>query len=149
MSNFEEEQESQADDENGDIELPPGTLSKFTHSLTPEQMLLWRPVKRAWNKQVENLKKARAGSTRSDLYDAFNRAQGKITEEKIVKLIDNAVAKGDAQALRVMAQLGGMDLSDRPQAAAGEGAKVIIIRPHPLLLTEAQEANVQRQIEGY
>ena len=75
----------------------------------------------------------------------MTQAQGKITAEKIERLIDNAVAKGDVQALRVLAQMAGMDLTDRPTQAVGEGAKVIIIRPHPMLLTPEEEANVREQ----
>jgi hypothetical protein len=88
-------------------------------------------------------------SSRDALHEVMQQAQDGITAEKVGSLIDNAVKKGDAQTLRVMAQMAGMDLSDRPVQAAGPGAKVIIIRPHPALLTEAEEADVQRQIEAY
>lgn len=149
MSDFDDEQDNQADEENGDTELPKGTLAALTKSFSTEQWQLWKPVRRAWEKQVANLKKARGASNRDYLHESINRAQGNISQAKIEKLIDNAVAKGDPQALRIMAQMAGIDLSDRPQQAAGEGAKVIIIRPHPLLLSEAQEADVQRQITEY
>jgi hypothetical protein len=126
--------------------LPRGHLARFEASLTPEQKRLWTPIRRAW--KADTRRAADAGTTRSNrdlLYDSMTQAQGKITAEKIERLIDNAVAKGDVQALRVLAQMAGMDLTDRPQQAVGEGAKVIIIRPHPMLLTPEEEANVREQ----
>jgi hypothetical protein len=139
MSDFEE-----PEDEEG--ELVKGMLSAFVHSLNPEQRLMWTPIRRAWRTQEKRAKEASGKSNRDVVWDAINRAQGSITPAKIERLIDNAVSKGDAQALRVIAQMAGIDLSDRPAQAAGEGAKVIIIRPHPLLLIESEEADIQRQI---
>lgn len=126
--------------------LPRGHLTRFTATLTPEQKKLWAPIRRAWRADTRRAATRPAASNRDLLYDSMNQAQGKITAEKIERLIDNAVAKGDVQALRVMAQMAGMDLTDRPKQAVGEGAKVIVIRPHPMLLTPAEEASVQAQI---
>jgi hypothetical protein len=129
------------------VGLPRGHLARFTASLTPEQKKLWAPIQRAWRADKRRAEDARpTGSNRDLLYASMNQAQGKITAEKIERLIDNAVAKGDVQALRVMAQMAGMDLTDRPKQAVGEGAKVIVIRPHPMLLTPEEEAGVQEQI---
>ncbi|MCW3097949.1 MAG: hypothetical protein JWL77_3567 [Chthonomonadaceae bacterium] len=128
------------------VGLPHGHLARFTASLTPEQKKLWAPIQRAWRADKRGVEARPAGSNRDLLYASMNQAQGKITAEKIERLIDNAVAKGDVQALRVMAQMAGMDLTDRPKQAVGEGAKVIIIRPHPMLLTLEEEAGVQEQI---
>lgn len=126
--------------------LPRGHLARFTASLTPEQKKLWTPIHQAWKADTRRAAARPVSSNRDLLYDSMNQAQGKITAEKIERLIDNAVAKGDVQALRVMAQMAGIDLTDRPKQAVGEGAKVIIIRPHPMLLTLEEEASVQEQI---
>jgi len=138
--------------------LPRGHLAAFVESLTPAQKKMWRPIRRVWKKDKQAAEecsgrrgKARSASMSSDanrdlLYEAVSQAQGKITPEKIERLIDNAVDKGDVQALRVMAQMAGMDLTDRPKQAVGDGAKLIIIRPHPMLLTPEEEASVQTQI---
>ncbi len=126
--------------------LSRGHLARFTASLTPEQKKLWTPIQRLWKAAARRAAAQPARSNRDLLYDSMNRAQGRITAEKIEQLIDNAVAKGDVQALRVMAQMAGMDLTDRPRQVVGEGAKVIIIRPHPMLLTAEEEASVQAQI---
>jgi hypothetical protein len=125
--------------------LPRGHLARFTASLTPEQKKLWTPIRRAWKADARCAAARPASSNRDLLYDSMNQAQGRITVEKIEQLIDNAVAKGDVQALRVMAQMAGMDLTDRPKQIVGEGAKVIIIRPHRMLLTPAEETSVQKQ----
>ena len=127
--------------------LPKGYLAQFTTSLTPEQKKLWMPIQRAWKAEVRRAKEnpPAPSSNRDLLYDSMNKAQGRITAEKIEQLIDNAVAKGDVQALRVMAQMAGIDLTDRPKQAVGEGAKVIIIRPHPMLLSAEEEAEVREQ----
>jgi len=130
------------------VGLPRGHLTRFVATLTPEQKRLWTPIYRAW--KADTARAARpAPSNRDLLYDSMNQAQGKITAEKIERLIDNAVAKGDVQALRVMAQMAGMDLTDRPKQIVGEGAKVIIIRPHPMLLTPEEEADVQEQMASH
>jgi len=130
--------------------LPRGPLKRFLATLTPEQKRLWTPLHRALKADPARVATARpAHSNRDLLYDSMNQAQGKITAEKIERLIDNAVAKGDVQALRVMAQMAGMDLTDRPKQIVGEGAKVIILRPHPMLLTPEEEADVQEQIASH
>ncbi len=126
--------------------LPRGHLARFAASLTPEQQKLWTPIHRVWKAAIRRAGARPATSNRDLLYDSMNQAQGKITAEKIERLIDNAVAKGDVQALRVMAQMAGMDLTDRPKQTVGEGAKVILIRPHPMLLSAVEEAEVQAQI---
>ena len=128
------------------VGLPRGHLARFVSTLTPEQKRLWTPIYRAWKADTVRAAARPASSNRDLLYDSMNQAQGKITAEKIELLIDNAVAKGDVQALRVMAQMAGMDLTDRPKQMVGEGAKVIIIRPHPMLLTPEEEADVRAQI---
>ena len=134
-------------EEEGAGGLPRGHLARFTASLTPEQKKLWTPINRVWKTESQRAAATRPSSSNRDLlYDSMNQAQGKITAEKIERLIDNAVAKGDVQALRVMAQMAGIDLADRPKQTVGEGAKVIIIRPHPMLLTPEEEADVQEQI---
>ena len=125
--------------------LPRGHLARFEALLTPEAKRLWTPIRRALKAKAKRETARPTASNRDLLYDSMNQAQGKITAEKIERLIDNAVAKGDVQALRVMAQMAGMDLADRPKQAVGEGAKVIIIRPHPMLLSPEEEADVQAQ----
>ena len=130
-------------------ELKPGMLAKFVASLTQEQRDMWTPIRQAWKNEVRIFKKDNGiaqPSSRDSLFEAVTKAQGKITAEEIEKGIRTGLLKGDPQAVRVMAQMAGIDLSDRPQTAAGEGAKVIIIRPHPLLLNAAEEADIQRQI---
>lgn len=134
------------EEEPSDDVLKPGVLASFHRTLTPEQLLLWHPIRRRWKAEVRQARAASGKSNRDTLYDAMNQAQGKITAEKIERLIDKAVEKGDPNALRIMAQMAGMDLADRPKQAAGEGAKVVIIRPHPMLLTADEEASVQEQI---
>lgn len=137
--------------EERDGELPglaAGQLERFVRALSPKQRALWTPIRQAWEGELARARRESSKSHRDTLYESMNAAQGKITAEKIETLIDNAVAKGDAQVLRVMAQMAGIDLTDRPQQATGEGAKVIIIRPHPKLLTPEEEAEVQRRIEN-
>jgi len=129
--------------------LPRGHLTRFVATLTPEQKRLWTPIHRVWKADSARAAARTAHSNRDLLYDSMNQAQGKITAEKIERLIDNAVAKGDVQALRVMAQMAGMDLTDRPKQIVGEGAKVIISRPHPMLLTPEEEADVQEQTASH
>ncbi len=135
-------------DEEEVVGLPRGHLARFTASLTLEQKKLWTPIRRVWKADARRAVARPASSNRDLLYDSMNQAQGRITAEKIEQLIDNAVAKGDVQALRVMAQMAGMDLTDRPKQIVGEGAKVIIIRPHPMLLTPVEESSVQKQSDG-
>jgi len=157
----EEEQPEEAQDEEQKpsaaskrYELKPGDLARFVTSMTPEQRAMWTPIRQAWKQEVkdagrvegEPVKRYGSESSRDTLYKAMNHAQGKITATEIENGIRAGLAKGDPQAVRVMAQMAGIDLSDRPQAAAGEGAKVIIIRPHPLLLNAAEEADIIRQI---
>ena len=137
--------ESSKPEEADDAGLPRGHLARFEASLTPEQKRLWTPIRRAWKADARRATTGGARSNRDLLYDSMTQAQGKITAEKIERLIDNAVAKGDVQALRVLAQMAGIDLTDRPQQTVGEGAKVIVIRPHPMLLTPEEEASVQAQ----
>jgi len=132
------------------VGLPRAPLKRFLATLTPEQKRLWAPLQRALKSDPARAATARpTPSNRDLLYDTIDQAQGKITAEKIERLIDNAVAKGDVQALRVMAQMAGMDLTDRPKQIVGEGAKVIIVRPHPMLLTPEEEADVQEQIASH
>ena len=134
--------------EKEDTGLLRGHLARFTASLTAEQKKLWTVIRRAWKAETPRAEPAgkAPNSNRDLLYDSMNTAQGRITAEKIEQLIDNAVAKGDVQALRVMAQMAGIDLTERPRQAVGEGARVIVIRPHPMLLTPEEEASVQAQI---
>ena len=129
--------------------LPRGHVGVFVATLTPAQKRMWRPMRRLM-KQAKQAADGRSRSSSSSpqeqLHDAINEVQGTVTAEKIERLIDNAVDRGDVQALRVLAQMAGIDLTDRPKQAVGEGAKVIVIRPHPMLLTEKEEASVQAQV---
>lgn len=132
-----------------EIDLPPDLVIQqvydFMTTLSGRQRThfegIWRPVSRF----VREVKRARAAgdepepeppaNARESLKSAFARAKQHITADKLTQLIDNAVEKGDAQALRVLAMLAGEDLTAQPQAGTGEGAKVIVFRPYgtPLL----------------
>lgn len=127
--------------------LPRGHVGIFVATLTPEQKRMWRPMRRLMKQAKQAAAgRARSSSPQEQLHDAIDEVQGTVTAEKIERLIDNAVDRGDVQALRVLAQMAGIDLTDRPKQAVGEGAKVIVIRPHPMLLTEKEEASVQAQV---
>ena len=137
------------EDEDLGSDLPKGAMAEFVRSMNPEQRAMWTPIRRAWRYETRRALLASGKSNRDSLHDAINRAQGKITPSHIEKLISTAIEKGDTRALETLSKMAGIDLSDRPAQAAGEGAKVIIIRPHPLLLNGAEEADIQRQIAAH
>jgi hypothetical protein len=142
--------------QNADAYMPSGLLPNFVKGLSVNQRKLFSVIRKAHSqyetalkKQIIETKRTREDSTKEALYNVFQQVKGTITAEKLTKLIDNAVERGDAQALRVLAMLAGEDLNERKLNEAGPGADVIIIRPHPKELTEAEEANVQKQIEYF
>ena len=117
-------------------ELETGQLAAFIKTLSPDQRAMWTPIRRAWRREVNQAKAVRGGGPREDLASAFAHVKAKITPAKLEQLVMNAIAKGDAQMFRVLAMLAGEDLSERPQAAPGPGAEVIILREY-----EAPKAN--------
>lgn len=136
------------EDEFDDIEgAEPGLLSSFIAILNPEARAMWPAVRRAWKAEVRRTGAPRADNKREMLYNAFQKMKGTITAAKLEDLIDNAVKKGDAQTLRVLAMLAGEDLSEKPPEASGPGAQIIILRPHPKGLTPAEEDSILGQIE--
>ena len=129
--------------------LPRGHVGVFVATLTPAQKRMWRPMRRLM-KQAKQAADGRSRSSSSSpqeqLHDAINEVQGTVTAEKIERLIDNAVDRGDVQALRVLAQMAGIDLTDRPKPIVGEGAKVISIRPKVFELTPEQEGHIRGSV---
>jgi hypothetical protein len=135
------------DEDVDDIEgAEPGLLADFIEALNPEARAMWPDVRRAWKAEVRRAGAPKGTSTRDSLYNAFQRVKGKITAAKLEELVDNAVKKGDAQTLRVLAMLAGEDLTEKPNEAAGPGAQLIILRPHPDSLTPLQEGDIQTQL---
>jgi len=115
--------------------LTKAQIDAFYTTLTAKQRRLWEPIWEAMKQEVQEARvEAKATgekkSTRDALYEAFQSVKGTITAEKLTELIENAVKKGDAQTLRVLAQLAGEDLTERVQQQAGPGAEVIIFRPY-------------------
>ena len=106
-------------------------MRRFTASLTAEQQLDWHVIHQAVGRELAVSRMPAGADHRDGLYHVFQQVQGKITAEKLEALIDNAVDKGDAQTLRVLALMAGVDLTERPHEASGEGARVIFVKPHP------------------
>ncbi len=111
--------------------VDPTLLSGFAASLTVAQQSNWQKILAAVTQEISALRTAASADNRDGLYHVFQQVQGKITAEKLEALIDNAVEKGDAQTLRVLALMAGVDLTERPQERSGEGVHVIIVKPHP------------------
>ncbi|HLK55683.1 MAG TPA: hypothetical protein VKU00_03915 [Chthonomonadaceae bacterium] len=80
------------------------------------------------------------------MYNALQRALGRLDAGQIEKAFEAAVSRGDAQMMRLWMQAAGMDLTERPQVPAGPGAEIIVIRPHPMTLSAEEEQTVQQMI---
>lgn len=105
--------------------------NKWLRTLTEQQARMWAVLEKNAGERIDRLQRMIAGGNgRDELFNAFEAIKGQITPELLRQLIDNAVKKGDAQVLRVLAILAGCDLSERPTEQLGEGAKLIIIKPH-------------------
>jgi hypothetical protein len=83
---------------------------------------------------------------RDSLHSAIQKAMKGLNEAQIKAAFQKGIEKGDPQMVRLWMLSAGIDLSERPAVAAGDGAEIIIIRPHPDELTPIQEANVLAQI---
>jgi hypothetical protein len=85
---------------------------------------------------------------REGLHSAIQKAMKGLSADKIQQAFDKAIDKGDPQMMRIWALMAGIDLSERPAQQSGEGAQIIIIRPHPKELTPIQEQSVLAQISA-
>lgn len=86
------------------------------------------------------------GDIRESLHAAFSKGAKAITAGDFKRSFKTIVEKGDPQGLRLLALFAGIDLTDTPKTQPGEGAQLLIIRPHPNELTIEQEADVVHQI---
>lgn len=98
-------------------------VAQLTKGFTLNQWRAWKKVS-AMIEEAE--KRAAEGGKREALWGAFQHVQGSITPDMILNLIKNAVEKGDAQTLKVLAQLGGVDLEAAAQAKEANAVKVIM-----------------------
>ena len=130
--------------------LRPEDIPMFEETLNEKQGAMWSHLRACWINETKGrpLDPEEKGNKNRDLLAAaFESIKGTITADRLLELVDNAINKGDAQTLRVLAQLAGQDLTERKVTEDGPGAELIIIRPHPDELTEQGEARVSTDVK--
>ena len=119
----------QQPNEDSDSEyLQAGDLARFVETLNADQRAMWTRIRRAWKREVSVARQEVGGSGRNETNAAISSVLTGLSPHKLEALIDNAVKKGDAQMFKLLAQMGGFDLTEKAPQEAGPGAEVIIIR---------------------
>lgn len=108
--------------------LKEGELALFVASLNLMQRRRWEAIFDDFQRQLKSL--SDSANSRDRLFQNIQAAIGEVKPEEVKELIRNGIVKGNAQILRVLAQLGGADLTEKNAVQPGEGAKVIIFKPY-------------------
>jgi hypothetical protein len=104
-----------------------GDIAAFVVTLSPAQRQQWDVIYATFQMDIREARKE--ANARDALFNAIQEAMGDVTPAQIKRLVTNGIDRGDPQMLRMLSQLGGADLSEKPLVTSGEGAKVIIFKP--------------------
>lgn len=126
-------------------------LDQFVPTLTASQKRMWKPIGKMVTDLVEAQSRSidpKSDNQRDQLFTTLHKVFGNINEDKLNRMVENAITRGDAQMFRVFALAAGIDLTEKPTVGTGIGAEVIIIRPYVKELEsgdqEGTEAHLRR-----